>query len=359
MPLFYENIDELSFNQYNIEEKKSKQYKCFSYISFYEGARIALNMLEKEGYKVSLYVFDVGENDTKKTSEALNYKEMKDMDLIIPLVFKNSFDLISSFAEENKIAVVNPMSPSDEILKNECVFKIQPDDISVAETIMKYVSEKHKDANAVILFEDGQGNNALINWYKENITNYTSSWTIINYKKNSSKLNNYIKPGVNNIVISLVTRKTENDNKLFASNLLKTLSSQKNKKITLFAPYGWLDYNNLDYSLLESLDYHFTLPYLNDYSNPNFVDFVKEYRTHFKTEPDKIYAALGYDITMYFVKALGTKGNNLLNEPNIKDMYKMINRYHFKHKGNYPGWQNERTTVYNIKNYKIKSEWSY
>ena len=111
--------------------------------------------------------------------------------------------------------------------------------------------------------------------------------------------------------------------------------------------------------MLERLDYHFTLTYLNDYTNPNFVDFVKEYRKHFRTEPDKIYAALGYDIMMYFIKALKEKKQSLTSEPNIKDMQEMINHYHFRHLPNYPGWQNETTTIYNIKNYKIKSEWSY
>ena len=34
LPLFYENIDELSFNEYNIDERRGKNYKCFTYISF-------------------------------------------------------------------------------------------------------------------------------------------------------------------------------------------------------------------------------------------------------------------------------------------------------------------------------------
>lgn len=359
LPLYYDNIDELSFNQYNIAEKRNANYRCFSYISFYEGARIALDKLERQGYKITFFVFDVGESDIKKTSEVLEQEEMKEMDLIVPLVFKNSFDLISKFSQEHQIPLVNPMSPNNDILLNEYVFKIQPDDISIAQTTMKYIQEKHSNSNVIILYEDSKKDNSLINWYKSNINSYTSSWTIINYKKNAAKLKNYFKPNVKNIVINLITKIDPNENKVFANTLTKKLFGFNNYDITLFAPFEWLDFSNIDYSMLERLDYHFTLTYLNDYTNPNFVDFVKEYRKHFRTEPDKIYAALGYDIMMYFIKALKEKKQSLTSEPNIKDMQEMINHYHFRHLPNYPGWQNETTTIYNIKNYKIKSEWSY
>ncbi|MDO5759627.1 MAG: ABC transporter substrate-binding protein [Bacteroidota bacterium] len=359
MPLFYDNIDELSFNQYNIAEKRSKPYKCFSYISFYEGVRIALDVLEQEGYKISLHVFDVGENDTNKTKEALQYNQMKDMNLIVPLVFKNSFDMVSLFAEQNHIPLVNPMSTSNEILKNEYVFKIQPDEISKAQTIMKYIQEKHPKANVIVLYENDKSKAKLIDWYKNNIASYTSSWTMINYTKNAAKLKSYLKPSVNNIVINLIEKNNINDNKVFANTLIKKLFALSSYKTTLFASFDWLDYNNIDYSMLEKLDYHFSLTYLNDYTNPNFVNFVKEYRKHFKTEPDKFYAALGYDIMLYFINALNIKGNDFQSNPNIKNNDKMINHYHFKHIDDFLGWQNETTTIYNIRNYKIKSEWSY
>lgn len=359
LPLFYDNIDELSFNQYNIAEKRSKPYKCFSYISFYEGARIALDVLENKGYKISLHVFDVGENDTSKTKEALQYEQMKEMNLIVPLVFKNSFDMIASFARQNNIPVVNPMSTSMNILENEYVFKIQPDDISTAQTIMKYIQEKHSKANVIVLYENNKNNASLVEWYKNNISSYTSTWTIINYGKNAAKLKTYLKPERNNVIINLIEKSSLNDNKVFANALIKKLASFSTYRITLFAPFDWLDYNNVDYSMMENLDYHFTLTYLNDYTNPNFVDFVKDYRKHFKTEPDKFYAALGYDIMLYFITALNTKGKDLQTAPNIKNDSQMINHYHFKHVNNLPGWQNETTTIYNIRNYKIKSEWSY
>ncbi|MDD4068703.1 MAG: hypothetical protein PHV65_07460, partial [Bacteroidales bacterium] len=56
LPLSYDRISELDFTKFNIEDKKRIKYRCFEYTTFYEGARIALDKLEKEGYSVSLYV---------------------------------------------------------------------------------------------------------------------------------------------------------------------------------------------------------------------------------------------------------------------------------------------------------------
>jgi ABC-type branched-subunit amino acid transport system substrate-binding protein len=359
LPLYYENLSELSFNQYNIAEKGNKHYKCFSYISFYEGARIALDKLEKQGYNVSLYVFDVGEEDKEKMNHALNYPVMKEMNLIIPLVFKNSFSLAADFAKKYNIPIINPMSPSENILDNNYVFKIQPSDVSEAETIMKYIESKVENPNVVVLYEDGTVSNTLINYYKERLSKVKYTWTILNYKKLPTKLAGRFMKDKKNIVINLIDRQKEREDMVYANGLLKKLAECKNYDITLFAQYSWTEFNNMDFALLERLNYHFTLSYLNDYTNPNFVSFVKTYRENFKTEPDKIYAGMGYDIITYFVPALIEKGEDFMSDPNIKNEKDMINRYHFIRQDANHGYQNKTTTVYKISNYKIKSEWNY
>lgn len=359
LPLYYENMSELSFNKYNIAEKGNKNYKCFSYISFFEGARIALDKLEKQGYNISMYVFDVGEDDKEKMNHALNYPVMKEMDLIIPLVFKNSFNLVSDFSKKYNIPLVNPMSPSEDILTNSYVFKIQPSDISEAETIMKYVEAKIDNPNVIVIYEDGKVSKSLIDFYKTRLSSVQYPWTMINYRKYQSRLLTYFKKDKKNIVINLIDNPRERDNITYANSLLKRLAESKGFNITLFSQYSWIEFNNMDFSLLEKLNYHFTLSYLNDYTNPNFVSFVKDYRNNFKTEPDKIYAGIGYDIITYFIPTLIEKGDDFMNDPNTKNEKNMINRYRFLRDDKNHGYQNKTTTIYKISNYKIKSEWNY
>ena len=125
--------------------------------------------------------------------------------------------------------------------------------------------------------------------------------------------------------------------------------------INLIAQYNWLDFPSIDFVSLQKYNYHFTLSYLNDYTNVNFVDFVKDYRKHFRQEPDKIYAALGYDIMMFFVPSMMQKGDKFISEPNLDRSRFMVNSFFFDKQDPKGGWQNKRTVVYKINDYKIIS----
>ena len=358
LPLFYENIDELSFNEYNIDERRSRHYKCFSYISFYEGARIALDCLEKQGYNVSLYVFDVGENDCKKMQKALDYPAMKDLDIIIPLVFKQSFDLASKFSQEHNIAIVNPMSANEDILSNPYVFKIQPDNLAMSTSLIKYIKSKMNGTKILLIYDDKYQSKEVVDFWKTELPKVSDKWTILNYRKSSFKIKNYIDKKGNTFVINLIDRGNDKDNKQYCNQLINILNQTK-ADITLFSYYNWLNYIGNDFKLLQDLDFHFALSYYNDYTNSNFVEFVKQYRKNFKSEPDKIYASLAYDIITYFVPAIKQKGMDFINDPKATNETDMINRYRFIRKSPQYGWQNANATIYKMDNYKIKAEWSF
>ncbi len=358
LPLYYEDVDELSFNQYNIDEKRSYNYKCFSYINFYEGVRIALDKFEKQGYNISLYVFDVGENDLKKMQKALDYQQMKQMDMIIPLVFKQSFDLVSKFALDNKIPIINPMSPSKEILANPYVIKIQPDAMAMSSSLIKYILSRNNKHKILVIFDDKYSQSEVVNYWKNELPKVTDKWTILNYRKSASKINQYVDKQSKTIVINLIDKGNEKDNKQYCNQLVNTLLSCKTD-ITLFSYYNWLEYVGNDYKKLQDLNFHFALSYYNDYTNNNFVEFVRQYRNNFKGEPDKIYASLAYDIITYFVPLIKQKGKDFISNPNTKDKNDMINRYHFIRESSQYGWQNSNATIYKMENYKIKSEWSF
>ncbi len=355
LPLNYEEIDKLTFTKFNIDEKKRLRYKCFEYINFYEGARIALDVIEKSGYKVDCYVYDVGENDLEEMHTALNSAEMKDMDLIIPLVFKQNFSVVAQFAKEHKIPVVNPMSADLAILNNAYTFKIQPSPATEVETIVRHLRAKHADDNIIILYDNNGTAKASADYFEQLLSKSNMMFSIMDYGKYSGKVPSKISLTKKNVVIMLTDRNEKADEDGFVKKLLSLLATKKTADISLFGNYSWCETNSVDLSLLEKFNFHFTLSYLSDYTNANFVNFVKEYRKHFKTEPDKIYAALGYDIVTYFVHSLIENGDEFMDNPNTNSVDGMINPFHFERKGEEGGYQNKRTVLYEMEGYKIKS----
>lgn len=355
LPLSYDRISELDFTKFNIEDKKRLKYRCFEYITFYEGARIALDKLEKEGYSVSLYVYDVGEEDVAEMNKVLQNPEMKTMDLLIPLVFQKCFTAAADFALKNSIPIINPMSPNPTIVENNpFVFKIQPSTIADVETTVRYIRNNFTSPNIILLFTPKE--KLIMEMYQRAIERENWTWCGIDFNKYQNRIFEKIDTKKENIYISIVDKGNQQLNEAYANTLLMKLNNNKGlPPINLIAQYDWLDYPSLDLKLIQKFNFHFTLSYLNDYTNQNFVEFVKEYRKHFRQEPDKIYAALGYDIMMYFVPAMQHKGNSFITEPNEDRTKVMINSFYFDRKDPKDGWQNRRTVVYKISDYKIIS----
>ncbi len=355
MPLNYDYVEQLTFTKFNIDEKKRQRYKCFDYIHFYEGMRIALNNLEKAGYKVDCYVYDVADNDVAKVQEALNTPIMKEMDIIIPLVFKQPFSLIANFAKQEKIAVVNPMSNDLSILDNNYVFKIQPSAAAEVETIIRYVRKNFADANVIVVHDARAEIKTTLDYYEQLLSKGNNTWSIVDFNKQANKLSSKIKEGKKNIVINLVDKGNSRDNENYSKRLLSNFSFKKDVDIVLFADYSWIEFPHLDYTLLEKYNYHFTLNHFNDYTNLNFVNFVKEYRENFKTEPDRTYSTLGHDIVMFFVSSMMANGDDFIQNPNLSKVDKVINSFYFERKDENSGYQNKKTTIYEMENYQIRA----
>lgn len=355
LPLNYEEVDKLTFTKFNIDEKKRLKYKCFEYINFYEGMRIALDVLEKEGYKVDCYVYDVGENDINKMQQALQAKEMEDMDLIIPLVFKQPFSIAAEFARNNEIPIVNPMSTDLSILDNNYVFKIQPSQAAEVETVVRLLRKNFSQSKVIVLYDNNPQIQSMVKYYELLLSKGTAPYVLMDYNKYSARITNQLSSSNGNVVINLVDKGNIRENESYAKRLCKIFSSKPEANIVLFADYTWMEFPTFDLTLLDKYRFHFVLSYLNDYSNPDFVNFVKIFREHFKTEPDKIYAALGYDIMIYFVRSLIENGEDFMSEPNMDDTKTMISPFRFERQDETKGYQNKMTTIYAIENYKIKS----
>lgn len=356
LPLAYDKVHELDFNRYNISDKRKRNYQSFEYIGFYEGARIALNELEKQGYKVSLHVFDVGETDTQAMQSILEDKSLEKMDLIMPLVFRENFKLLMDYANDHRIPLINPMSRDISILKdNPYLFKIQPSPATEVESFVRYIKSNFTDPNVIILYT--RNNSYLLDYYIQLIERANISWCGVDYARFPNRILEKADANKENIFISIVDRENRGLNEAYANEILSKLSkaNRRYSSITVFGQFDWLDYQSIPLDAINKLNFHFSLSYLNDYTNKNFLDFVEVYREHFKAEPDKIYSAIGYDLMMYFVSGMTKRGDAFLDEPNHNEYSKLINPIFFARSNEESGYQNKRTVVYMVKDYKIVS----
>lgn len=354
MPLRLDKLHELSFSKFDIESKKQMSFASFEYIQFYEGVRIALDVLEKEGYDVTLYVYDVDDANPNSMKQVLNLPEIKEMDLLLPLVLSQPFEVVAEYAKANNIPVVNPMSTrSAMVIDNPAIYKIMCSNKGVVRTVVRYIATSYVSPNVILLHSDNKAEKSLLNAYIGALEKQKKiTWTSLATTQPNDVLRE-LKKGKDNIIIALYDRQDPRKNEAMAAGLSSRLSLYREMPLTLFVFPEWLDYVSVNLGALQQLNTHFTHSCFGDYTNKNYVSFVESFRTHFKTEPTQAYAILGYDIVLHFVRALAEKGSSMSDNPNISNCKDMTNIFNFVRSSKNNGYENTHTVIYRMLDYKI------
>lgn len=331
-------------------------YKSFRFLQFYEGARLALDTLQQQGLKVRLFVYDVDE-DTWKTRETISRPELDYMDLIIGPLYKKSFSIVSDFAQQRDIKIINPLTNRQEILSNDNVYKVQPSFTGQLAHLANFIQQRFPDANVMLIRQNPYIAEDEINLLKEVLVNRLKPSVMVDgsslhqtllaksfsdtafyrsgmvdgiyvedrfYDRNtiesavwdSIQIPNTVKQVTyssdsitaierkgsiarKNVVVALA------NDKAFVLDLITRLNVLRDTmNITLIGLPSWKDFD-LEYEYLMNLDLHLFGPDYIEYDSPNAEAFIRKFRREYNTEPDPAkYAFVGYDIMDFFLRAL-------------------------------------------------------
>ena len=165
MPLFLDNIGEISTSKFDIEQRRRRTYKSFTFIQFYEGILMGLDYLEAEGYNVVLNVVDIPDDDPKKVEQAFNEYDIAKSDFIIAALFQHSFEKLAELAKENRIFVINSLSDRDAILKdNPYVIKYMPSIEGSVKAILGVVKNNFNNPHLYLIHSNS---NLEKQWFEE------------------------------------------------------------------------------------------------------------------------------------------------------------------------------------------------
>lgn len=121
-------------------------------LEFYEGARLALDSLNKEGAELEVYVYDT-RSTIEKFEEQLMKPELSDVSLIIAHCSNNEVRLLSETALKKKIPVINATVPNDAgTVSNPFFVILNPTLKTQCEGIYRYI-QKYFAINPVIVFK--------------------------------------------------------------------------------------------------------------------------------------------------------------------------------------------------------------
>lgn len=322
-------------------------------LSFYEGAKLALDSLKKIGLNANIHVYDIDDKDSATIFNLLKKPEMAKMDLFFGPLYGSGFMPVAKFAKEHQIAIVSPFTQINKILfNNPYVCKLSASTTLQVERMADFVVDSMSDRNIILV------NNLNV----KELPFFTAFKTKANAdllaKGKSAADSVKIAVGLSGVQ-SLLNSSKENvvilptNNQSYVTDFISKLNIMSDKhKITLFGLQSWTGFDNLDFEYLNNLKVHFPANTFNDYELPSTIEFVKEFRIQFNTEPDT-YAFQGFDATYYFLHALKNNGTGFLQELTKTPFSGLQSQFQFAQFPAESGFENRSVFILKYQDYKL------
>lgn len=347
LPLFIEQ------NLWTLKNYDSKKYSSKFYgstgrfLEFYEGAMLAVNQIKFEGVSVEFHVFDTKNSETE-VHDILRKMNVADFDLIIGPVYSKNFNVVAKEAKRHRVNIVSPLSiNSNTLINNPFAFQVIPSN----DTRIKKTSElisKFYDSTVVIIHNGSKEELRDIEIYKQKIVKSFASrpdiqevaLKIVNYNfGGKSNIEDAFSVGNKNVVL------IPDDKEAFVTGVVEQLYLFADKyDIALIGSPNWELFQNINIRYLKRMNFNYASTYYIDYSHWQVKQFIRKYRTAYKTEPG-IYAYQGYDITYYFLNALKNYGKHFQfcigNNPGGMKQKGIVFDFDFHRTGTYNGFENK------------------
>lgn len=287
LPMNSENVT--AANSTNIQSPKAADLLFSkSVIGFWCGSQIALKQLGNDGYNIKVIAREINGNDETKLNSIFNEPEVQSADLIIAPVSKDIFPAAADLAQQNKIPIVNPLSPNSSFISGKsAVFKMT----ACAEARPATLLKQFPDAHFIIWGK--VGSSVYENYFTANNIPFTSI-------ESSESFVSQLPEEKTNIVIACT--ETPNDFVRVASVLA---NRYKKPSFSWIIPEKILNDKNLDLKSLSPYSLYFMTDFFVDDSDEAVAAFQIIYEQNFHTLPTlQNYAYQGYDASMYFIKLI-------------------------------------------------------
>ena len=378
-------------------------HPSFAFLSYYQGALLALDSLREQGMDVTLHVYDVCEQ-LPKARRATDSDGFRDMDLIIGPFYEQTLDYIAAYGRRHDIPVVSPLLPDNQHLPDmPNLFKATPSLETMLSEVANYVSINYPRQNILLVHNSQPGAQEVISAFEDTLLHKVAMRNHFYDSLHLARVNGYyfdgtlvgnrrvsqlvmseggagqmpgmisgkrvarpdnvqeviyrregiegvmgkMRPDQKNVLITLISGEP------FLSDYLRRLHEYRREfDISVFGIPEWEDYQSIEIDYLQNLNVHIFSPNFYDYRDLHIQDFVKRYRGVYHTEPDDD-AFKGAQTTYFFLNALFEYGKDfdrcmaLLNNRGFESPFSFMRPF-----GTGNGWENTNTSIYRIQNYR-------
>lgn len=278
-----------------------------SSMDFYCGALLAARELGIDGQEVKIDVFDTGKGFPTA-------QELSGDDFIIGPISPE--DIRKMHAAADGKPIISPLDPKAGALTAEMPELIQvptPHELQYAD-LVQWIAEETKDKDRTILISEkgGKESEAMKSFSEilelSGIQYRQVRYSILEGRDILETLMDVTASGeevTNRFIIA-------SESEAFVNDAFRNIGllSREGRKVSVFCHSKVRGYD-IEVESLHNNDLHISLAYYIDYSAPETIRFVKEYRALFNTEPTQ-FSFQGHDIAKYFCRMKSMYGKDWL-----------------------------------------------
>ena len=326
--------------------------KALRALEFYEGVKLALDDLGREGVKLNVSVFDT-QRDEERVEELLQKRELQEADLIIGPISSSSLRRVADFALEKQIPLVSPFNPL-EVLETDNPFYIQvnPSYEVHGQHIIRYAQEKTPGYNKRFLILAMESDSPRVAQIQEAYRVYkkdeNARLPVVlmpeeRYIVKNEEVMPFLSKDATNVVIMPSFEKEH-----FIQSALQQLGTalgekpefdangapkpQKQRGSTRLIVVGmpqWRYYEKINFDYYEYCNLHLSSEaYINN-DLPEIKRFRERYFKTYGMVPRE-FGYVGYDLTLYFGRLLKKHSTGLVDHLDKESKDMLHTRFEFK-----------------------------
>lgn len=138
---------------FHLDDNEGKAAEKAIAKDFLIGARIALDSIAYKGKKINLKVFDSG-NDSQTIENLIANNNFSQFDAVVGPLFGSNFKALAGILEGSGIAMISPLSNSDDLRSFENVLIVTPSDEAIADAIVNEIVGDYQGQEIQILTDD-------------------------------------------------------------------------------------------------------------------------------------------------------------------------------------------------------------
>jgi hypothetical protein len=290
-----------------------------SVLDLYEGMKLAVDTLSKQGIKISMRAYDT-ERNVDKIRRVLATDELKNTDLIIGPYFQEEAKPIADFSLVNRINVLNPLHNSSDLIALNPYFLLYQPTLEVlgrksGAFLSGYVSKKNcmvfygtsrRDsvlaANFIAAASEGGLNIVAVHRLpreaSQSVLNILATPTEFDEFRNSKEFT-IKKDSLGSIFVA-------SDDALIYAKVISSIEI-RGDNIVVLGSESWLDQHAIALEKFQNLPIVLASPNFSASEKPAVKAFVKKYvRTHGRVPSS--YSAIGYELMLFAGNQLKKNG---------------------------------------------------